>query len=223
MTTHELKTDTGPFALVPRWVLELATPTELVVYAWLADHADRENGVCWPGQDRLARLAGVSDRTVRTALQGLAEKGCVSQTRRGLGLTNVYIVRRAFPDDLPPLQSGPEADFRSDRKQTSVAVRKPPSDKPEPVEPEPENHIALSRKTTAPTGLTVTDAMSEWARTKGLSVDLERETEQFLDHHRAKGSKFKDWTAAWRTWMRNAQKWAPAEVASRRFNPLDDE
>lgn len=27
-------------------------------------------------------------------------------------------------------------------------------------------------------------------------------------HHRAKGTTAKDWTASWRTWMRNAQKWS---------------
>jgi hypothetical protein len=31
---------------------------------------------------------------------------------------------------------------------------------------------------------------------------------KFLDHHRAKGSLFADWGAAWRTWLRNAAKFA---------------
>lgn len=35
---------------------------------------------------------------------------------------------------------------------------------------------------------------------------VEEETQRFLDHHRAKGSLFKDWQAAWRTWMRNSIK-----------------
>lgn len=47
-----------------------------------------------------------------------------------------------------------------------------------------------------------------------LDLDLEREVEQFRDHHDSKGSTFKDWDAAFRTWLRNAAKWG----ASRR-NP----
>ena len=33
------------------------------------------------------------------------------------------------------------------------------------------------------------------------------ELDQFCDHHTAKGSIFKDWSAAWRTWCRNAVKY----------------
>lgn len=36
---------------------------------------------------------------------------------------------------------------------------------------------------------------------------LEREVQQFRDHHTAKGTTFKDWQAALRTWIANADKW----------------
>lgn len=39
-----------------------------------------------------------------------------------------------------------------------------------------------------------------------LGVDLSVEGPQFVDHHTAKGSTFKDWDAALRTWIRNAAK-----------------
>lgn len=39
-----------------------------------------------------------------------------------------------------------------------------------------------------------------------LGVHLAFELQQFKDHHRAKGSTFKDWNAALRTWIRNAAK-----------------
>jgi hypothetical protein len=44
---------------------------------------------------------------------------------------------------------------------------------------------------------------------------VERETAQFLDYHRARGSVFKDWAAAWRTWMRNAAKFQPERARGR--------
>ena len=65
------------------------------------------------------------------------------------------------------------------------------------------------RATQAPDIFPITDAMKAWGRQHApLVSDPEGETRQFLDHHRAKGSVFKDWTAAWRTWMGNAQKYA---------------
>ncbi|MGA4995934.1 helix-turn-helix domain-containing protein [Nonomuraea bangladeshensis] len=62
--------------------------------------------------------------------------------------------------------------------------------------------------TTAPERMDVTLAMHKWARDNGIRADLALETAQFLDHHRAKGSNFRDWPAAWRTWMRNTLKFA---------------
>jgi hypothetical protein len=53
---------------------------------------------------------------------------------------------------------------------------------------------------------TVTDDMRAWAAEHVPGVPVDAETENFRDHHRAKGSVMKDWTAAWRTWMRNAVK-----------------
>lgn len=51
--------------------------------------------------------------------------------------------------------------------------------------------------------------MASWGRSHCPNVhDPAQQTAQFLDHHRAKGSTFKDWTAAWRTWMSNAQRYA---------------
>jgi hypothetical protein len=64
---------------------------------------------------------------------------------------------------------------------------------------------ARKRATQAPDSIDITDAMRTWAASKAPRVDLTSETERFLDHHRAKGSTFKDWTAAWRTWMSRAE------------------
>ncbi len=46
--------------------------------------------------------------------------------------------------------------------------------------------------------------MREWAEDRTPVVNIEVETEKFIDHHLATGKTMLDWTAAWRTWMRNA-------------------
>ncbi|WGW12718.1 hypothetical protein LWF01_02805 [Saxibacter everestensis] len=66
-----------------------------------------------------------------------------------------------------------------------------------------------SRASALPSIFEVTEEMVVWAQTNAPAVtNLEFETEKFKDHHAAKGSKFKDWTRAWQTWMRNAQQYA---------------
>lgn len=69
--------------------------------------------------------------------------------------------------------------------------------------------------TPVPDDFTVTAEMLAWAAERGVQPPaIKSQTERFLDHHRAKGTLFKDWTAAWRTWMRNFIEWNPKTAAA---------
>jgi hypothetical protein len=79
----------------------------------------------------------------------------------------------------------------------------------------------------APEAFQITESHREWATGKfGQASWLDEETEKFLDYHRAKGSRFKDWDAAWKNWMRNAVKWnkqpvnAPGVASTARVHPM---
>lgn len=54
-----------------------------------------------------------------------------------------------------------------------------------------------------------------------LGVDLRREWPKFIDHHDARGSSFKDWPAALRTWIRNSAEFAARRGTSKRGNDID--
>lgn len=54
------------------------------------------------------------------------------------------------------------------------------------------------------------DMVEKWPR--GM---LEREIAKFRDHHTAKGSVMKDWQAALRTWLRNADEWGNRNAGNR--------
>jgi len=62
----------------------------LLSYAWQKDHA-------YPGQDRLAADMGVSERSVITYLKQLQDAELITVRRRGLGLTNIYVLHRLSP------------------------------------------------------------------------------------------------------------------------------
>jgi hypothetical protein len=72
-----------------------------------------------------------------------------------------------------------------------------------------------TRASSTPEIFPVTEAMRAWGQAQVPGVNVDRETEQFLDHHRAKGSVFKDWIAAWRTWMRRAASFQEQRATSR--------
>ena len=78
---------------VPNFILEskeLSAGAKLT-YAMLLKYA-RELDECFPGQDRLARDMGHSERSVRTWLKELERAGLVTIKQRGQGRPNLYTV-----------------------------------------------------------------------------------------------------------------------------------
>jgi len=76
-----------------------------------------------------------------------------------------------------------------------------------PVKPKPERKRARKSNgaTPCPASIEISERMAQWAVDLGVPAEaLQAQTEKFLDHHKSKGSTFKDWDAAWRTWMRNS-------------------
>jgi uncharacterized protein YdaU (DUF1376 family) len=71
-------------------------------------------------------------------------------------------------------------------------------------EPEPTPKKE-KRATQLPPDWTPGPDLIDWVKGKWIATaaDISRQAEQFLNHHRAKGSKMKDWNAAWRTWWGN--------------------
>lgn len=75
---------------------------------------------------------------------------------------------------------------------------------------------AKPRGSRAPDGFELTEAHYDRAAEYGVPLDrVDAETTRFLDHHRAKGTVFQDWQAAWRTWMQRAAEYAVRPVPIR--------
>lgn len=58
-------------------------------------------------------------------------------------------------------------------------------------------------KTVFPQQFLITDEMREWCRNQRIT-DPDDHVDAFRDYHIAKGSRFTDWQAAFRTWIRNS-------------------
>src|SRR4051794_958033 len=72
---------------------------EKVVLLALADWA-RDDGLCWPGQEAIARKARVSDRTVRDILSRLEGRGMITREKRGdpAGGRKPDLIRLTLPE-----------------------------------------------------------------------------------------------------------------------------
>ena len=79
------------FTQVPNAILksQKLTPAAKLTYAMLLSYA-WQNDFCFPGQERLARDIGVSDRSVRTYLKELEETGLLAIKQQGQGRPNKY-------------------------------------------------------------------------------------------------------------------------------------
>src|SRR5205807_2612190 len=79
------------FTQVPNHVLVSSqlSPGAKLAYAMLLKYA-WQNDRCFPGQERLAKDMGVTDRSVRTYLQELQARGFILIKQRGLGKPNLY-------------------------------------------------------------------------------------------------------------------------------------
>lgn len=82
---------TRGFTQVPNHILDNGTlsPGAKLTYAMLLKYA-WQNDYCFPGQERLAKDMGVTDRSVRTYLQELEKADFVAIKQRGLGKPNLY-------------------------------------------------------------------------------------------------------------------------------------
>lgn len=76
------------------------------------------------------------------------------------------------------------------------------------------------RATVCPKGWVVSDKMRAWAKKDCPDVAIDFETKQFLDHHKAKGSRFVSWDKAWQTWIRNADKYQ--KQSGKRRAPIEN-
>ena len=106
------------YTQVPNHVLvsDRLSPGAKLTYAMLLKYA-WQNDYCFPGQERLAKDMGVTDRSVRTYLQELEREQFITIKQRGLGKPNLYelnLSASAADRKIFPVKTGKKQ--RPDRK-----------------------------------------------------------------------------------------------------------
>lgn len=166
----------------------------------------------------LARLLGLDKQKLEQTLENLLNYGVASiddetgalMNRRMVKDEHIRQVRKEAgakggnPNLVNQIPNQNASKTQAKRKQNST----PSSSSSISLKEKDKTNVLSKKKTliSLPDDFTLSDKMREWAAENTPSANIELETENFLDHHAAKGSKFADWTAAWRTWMRNTKK-----------------
>ncbi|CAB4169651.1 Helix-turn-helix domain containing protein [uncultured Caudovirales phage] len=101
---RRISTDTGPFAIVPEWLLDMTVSDRAVrLYALLSRYADSE-GYSWPSRRTLARRLHRSVDALDRAVKELVDADVLEVEARfdeaGDRTSNGYIVKRVAPATL---------------------------------------------------------------------------------------------------------------------------
>lgn len=195
-----------------------------LVYASLSSRSGL--GAIYPSQATIAEEAGVSERTVRSALAELEALGVVERrARRGregraTGLTTAYALHpngriEEASEEVAGRSKGPAEGPATDDKGTGNELQVAPSIE---VDNQEVERGPRKRGTRIPDPFLLTADMKAWATQEAPGLDIVAHTREFVDHWRAASGASatkRDWVAAWRNWMRKAHRWNPTRSATR--------
>lgn len=197
-------------------------PYERLVMLCLADHAD-DDGRCYPAVSRLVARTGMKERGVQTVVKRLQAKGFIAiEANAGRRGANLYTIISTPAPDAPPHGMHP-APHAPTPAPDAPHPRTPCGGTPAPGAPEPSlnhhrtvrNRQREARACALPSDWTPSDRNIEDAEAGGFTAkETDHEARAFRDHHLAKGTRFKDWDAAWRNWLRRSRQFGGARQAS---------
>lgn len=162
-----------------------------------------DDSIGWPGFSRAMKdIAWLIEEPEGLVLPRFDEHNGVSAKRRAQEAERKRNDRRT---------SAPDADTKRTRERGREELSLTPPSPPGPKKPNGNGaHVERKKQASrAPEAFEITEQLWSWAQGQGVAHDrIETETAKFLDHHKAKGSLFSDWPAAWRKWMRNVVEYS---------------
>ena len=193
-------------------------PAAKIVLYWLADHYNESTGECFPSHKRLAELCEMTDRSVRLHLDQLAEASLIEVVKRtrdnGSQTSNSYYLkmrtdgdgRKIFPTPPENISTPPVQIFPTLNPVNNNHVNEPEELRGAKAQRQRKPEIDL------PDGWIPSDKNVQDAIDRGFSdQEINDEADRFANFHSSKQNRFRDWDAAWRTWLGNARKFGTSK------------
>lgn len=83
------------------------------VFDYLLMRANNKTGVCYPAQETISEFTYFSNRQVIRAIQVLIEVGLIYKVRRGLNVSNAYMINFELINDLGAVREKPPSILKS--------------------------------------------------------------------------------------------------------------
>ena len=196
------------FSVVPSRVVEdeRFSMTHLRVLLALCTHTDK-NGWCFPSRNTMADRVKVSSARISQVTKDLCEWGYIEVTARsrsdGSQTSNGY--RVMFDVGQPEDLDGVSVAYGGVNPiELTGGVNPSLTPLTSQVNDSSKKTRGSARGSQLPDGFKANPTHEQMATE--LQLDLQREVVAFIDFHTSKGSVFKDWDAALRTWLRKARQ-----------------
>jgi len=171
----------------------------------------------WVANIQISQITGMSEAHVSKTLRSLKAKNVVLKKGQMTGINPIvsdWKVNQSVKKNPSKKLTNQFDGLNQSVREVNQSVNnnqpiRPPQKKETITKETNTKDIAPKRAKPAqqlPSKFHVTDEMRAWAKAKGVTVNIDFETEQFMDYHQARGTTMKDWTKAWQTWMRNSIK-----------------
>lgn len=204
-------------------------PVEVLILVAMAERAADDGTTTYQSVSTIASKARISVRTCQTKLRKLEEAGIISRgdqqhaahlpgNRRPVVYDLAVHLNRGA-DSAPQEIRGAESAIRganskvrgAEQGTLGVQLIADNSSLNSSLLDSSKDSGAPKHQTygsQVPDPFIVTAELEAWAKMETPLADARLETPKFVDHHKSEGNRKKDWTAAWRNWMRKEHKWA---------------
>lgn len=215
------------FIKVPSRLVLLLSAQELKLWTILKGHCIQSN-ICHPGQTRLAKLMGVSNRWAIRIISALEAKG-VLRVQRRKGRTALYEPMNSSSQGSEPQFTGvvnhssPKVDnpgVDSTEVDEEAEISSPPETRPpaDTISKKPRKRKSAQKQLSREEVEQAIDGLDLGRfREKYPSLDIDREFESFRDYYlhqnnartgRPNWKRWNDCSRAFHSWCRKASEWA---------------
>lgn len=184
-------------------------PTQKLVLLSLADHHNAKTGQCNPSIARIADRTGLGRRTIVRALAGLGDADLVQKEKRTGKRSNYILTGVTVAPHQCQIGTTPVPEWHHTSATAAHGTSKEQGKNPKGTG-KAKPKVAMIEGWVAP------DAELEWAREAYPHLDLDHETDKFIDYFMSKGEKRVAWNLSWRNWIRNADKFSRRSTPAHR-------
>lgn len=211
--------------------VEMDDPTAKFVLVAICNYVN-DDDEAWPSHASIARLTGLSRRTIQTSIQKLEDWGLIKRVRRTrvdgsetsamvkIDIESRWTVSKGVATAAIGVQQQVPEGIATDAPLERTLKPQPETTEAElPLGSAPVKKLPKKRQTIPPQ-YPMTNRHKEYAAERGLANGhAELIFENFRNHHAAKGTLMLDWDAAWRTWVGNEIKFSAGRAPPRAQQP----